>query len=216
MDLGRPGQLIKIVKNVPRKVTKAMDNSWLGQKMIDAGTQANGGIGRNISKEGNTRPLNVLFTAMIRPRGIPITMAAKNPASTRSVLIYQLCQKPGSPSQPYHATRTAVGAGTWPIHGTAKPNQSLDREPTSHNTRNTKMAMTARSLDRLNSAFLKRLAFISLPFFLASRKSFLGFFMYEFYRFIHQLAISCTGQHAVITRMRDINIDDFLRLAWAR
>src|SRR3569623_383869 len=92
MDFAPPRTFITIVKKAPRKVTNAMDNSWLGQKMIDAGTQANGGIGRNISKEGKTRPLNVLFTAMNRPRGIPITMAAKNPASTRSVLIYQLCQ----------------------------------------------------------------------------------------------------------------------------
>ena len=52
MDFAPPSTLITIVKKAPRKVTNAIDNSWVGQKMIDAGTQASGGIGRNISKDG--------------------------------------------------------------------------------------------------------------------------------------------------------------------
>ena len=45
-----------MVKNAPRKVTNAIDSSWVGQKMIDAGTQASGGIGRNTSKTGKVMP----------------------------------------------------------------------------------------------------------------------------------------------------------------
>ena len=48
--------LITIVKNAPRKVTKAIDSSCVGQKMIAAGTQASGGIGRNTSNTGKLMP----------------------------------------------------------------------------------------------------------------------------------------------------------------
>jgi|GEM_PF-3892113 len=40
------------VKKAPRKVTKIMDSSGVGQKMTEAGTQASGGMGRMISKMG--------------------------------------------------------------------------------------------------------------------------------------------------------------------
>ena len=45
-----------MVKNAPRKVTKAIDISCVGQKMIEAGTQASGGIGRSTSKAGKAMP----------------------------------------------------------------------------------------------------------------------------------------------------------------
>ena len=45
-----------MTKNAPRKVTKSIDISCVGQKMIDAGTHASGGIGRNTSNTGNTVP----------------------------------------------------------------------------------------------------------------------------------------------------------------
>jgi len=37
-------------------VTNMIDSSCVGQKMIAAGTQASGGIGRSTSKTGNTVP----------------------------------------------------------------------------------------------------------------------------------------------------------------
>ena len=48
--------LMTIVKNAPRKVTNAMESSCVGQKMIDAGTHASGGIGRNTSNTGKEMP----------------------------------------------------------------------------------------------------------------------------------------------------------------
>ena len=69
-----------------------IDNSCVGQKMIAAGTQANGGIGRSTSNTGNTIPYKVRLTAMLSPSGMPSSMAAKKPANTRRVLKYQLNQ----------------------------------------------------------------------------------------------------------------------------
>ena len=45
-----------IVKKAPRKVTKAIEISLVGQKISEAGTHASGGIGRRISKGGKKRP----------------------------------------------------------------------------------------------------------------------------------------------------------------
>src|ERR1700709_258305 len=64
-----PRTLITTVKNAPRKVTNAIDNSCVGQKMIDTGTHANGGMGRSTSKLGNHRLLKVLLTAIMSPSG---------------------------------------------------------------------------------------------------------------------------------------------------
>jgi hypothetical protein len=52
MERAPPTTLMTIVKNAPRKVTNAIDISCVGQKRIDAGTQASGGIGRSTSKTG--------------------------------------------------------------------------------------------------------------------------------------------------------------------
>jgi hypothetical protein len=60
--------------------------------MMDAGTQAKGGIGRKTSKVGNIMPYAVLFTAKINPNGIPISIANKKPENTRLALKYQLDQ----------------------------------------------------------------------------------------------------------------------------
>ena len=61
-----------IVKKAPKKVTNAIDISVVGQKTIDAGTHANGGIGLKISKGGKKMSLNYLLTARANPKGIPI------------------------------------------------------------------------------------------------------------------------------------------------
>ena len=81
-----------IVKNAPRNVTNVIANSCVGQKMIDAGTQASGGIGRSTSNTGKPMPYEVRLTASSRPNGMPMIIAAKNPAITRNKLMYQLCQ----------------------------------------------------------------------------------------------------------------------------
>ena len=49
-----------IVKKAPKKVTNAIDISVVGQKTIDAGTHANGGIGLKISKGGKKMSLKYL------------------------------------------------------------------------------------------------------------------------------------------------------------
>ena len=69
-----------------------IDSSCVGQKMIEAGTQASGGIGRSTSKTGKPMPNAVRLTASSRPNGMPISIAAMKPASTRKKLMYQLCQ----------------------------------------------------------------------------------------------------------------------------
>ena len=80
------------MKNAPRNVTKVIDSSCVGQKMIDAGTQASGGIGRNISNVGKNVSLKLRLTAISNPSGMPMTIAVRKPASTRRRLRYQLCQ----------------------------------------------------------------------------------------------------------------------------
>ena len=71
---------------------KVIESSCVGQKMIDAGTQASGGIGRSTSKAGKPMPYAVRLTASSRPNGMPTIIAAKKPPSTRKKLMYQLCQ----------------------------------------------------------------------------------------------------------------------------
>ena len=82
----------KIVKKAPKKVTNAIDISVVGQKTIDAGTQASGGIGLKISNGGKKMSLKYLLTAKANPKGIPIICAIIKPAKTLPELIYQLSQ----------------------------------------------------------------------------------------------------------------------------
>ena len=67
-------------------------SSCVGQKMIEAGTQASGGIGRSTSNTGKPMLLATRLTASIRPNGMPMIIAAMKPPSTRNKLMYQLCQ----------------------------------------------------------------------------------------------------------------------------
>ena len=67
-------------------------DSCVGQKMIEAGTHASGGIGRSTSTTGKPMPCATRLTASARPNGMPISIAAKNPPMTRKKLMYQLCQ----------------------------------------------------------------------------------------------------------------------------
>src|ERR1700747_3802022 len=133
-----------IVKNAPRKVTNAIDSSWVGQKMMDAGTQARGGIGRNTSNTGKVMPKKTGLTAIARPSGMPIIIAAKKPSKTRNGLRNALFQKLGSCTSVNIACTTAVGAGTWDTHGKENPNQACDREPASQKIRKTTIATTPR------------------------------------------------------------------------
>jgi hypothetical protein len=60
--------------------------------MIAAGTQASGGIGRRISNTGNVTSLKMRLVAMASPNGMPMSIAARKPDSTRRELWYQLYQ----------------------------------------------------------------------------------------------------------------------------
>jgi 23S rRNA A1618 N6-methylase RlmF len=110
--LAPPKTLMTIVKKAPRKVTNAMDISVVGQKTIDAGTQARGGIGLKISNGGKKMSLKYLLTAKAKPKGIPIIWAIIKPAKTLPELMYQLSQYPGKNITSLHASTTSVGGGT--------------------------------------------------------------------------------------------------------
>ena len=107
-----PKTFITIVKKAPKKVTNAMDISVVGQKTIDAGTQASGGIGLKISNGGKKMSLKYLLTAKANPKGIPIICAIIKPAKTLPELMYQLSQYPGKNTTSLHASTTSVGGGT--------------------------------------------------------------------------------------------------------
>src|SRR6185503_6921865 len=87
-----PITLSMMVKMAPRKITKPIDSSCVGQKMIAAGTQASGGTGRRISKTGKVMSRKMRLVAIARPNGMPIIIAARKPESTRRELWYQLYQ----------------------------------------------------------------------------------------------------------------------------
>ena len=74
------------------KMTKSIESSCVGQKMIAAGTHASGGMGRSSSKTGKTTSQNGRLSAMKRPNGTAARTAAENPTATRSELATQLCQ----------------------------------------------------------------------------------------------------------------------------
>ena len=80
------------MKKAPRKMTKMILSSVVGQKMIDVGTQASGGIGRRISRGGNQRYRNVRLIAIKSPTGIPMSCASANPDRTREKLAIQSFQ----------------------------------------------------------------------------------------------------------------------------
>ena len=121
-----------MVKNAPRKVTNAMDISFVGQKMSDAGTHASGGIGRRISKTGKKNSRKYRLTASASPSGMPMSCAKPKPASTRLKLRYQLSQYPGCGSTDIQASATSVGGGIRPMNGSVNPNHWPQRDPISH------------------------------------------------------------------------------------
>ena len=75
-----------IMKNAPMNVMKMMEDSVVGQNRMESGTHASGGIGRMISKAGNTSPLNVRLDPSRTPTGIPMSWASAHPQTTRSKL----------------------------------------------------------------------------------------------------------------------------------
>ena len=87
VDASRTANFVStIVKNAPRKITKPIDRSCVGQNRIEAGTHAIGGIGRRISNVGKTMPKTVRLSASTKPKGMPIITATENPLSTRKKL----------------------------------------------------------------------------------------------------------------------------------
>ena len=81
-----------MMKKAPMKVMKMMLDSVVGQKRIEIGTQASGGIGRMISMTGYTRWLNVWRVPNNSPSGIPSSCAIRKPYSTRLKLATQEAQ----------------------------------------------------------------------------------------------------------------------------
>src|SRR5215831_9844507 len=107
-----PSTFRTTVKNAPRKITKMMLSSVVGQKMIEVGTQASGGIGRRISSGGNQRYRSVRFIAISNPTGTPISWASANPESTRVKLAIQSFQNFPLVIILSSDRTTSVGAGT--------------------------------------------------------------------------------------------------------
>ena len=133
-----------MVKKAPRKVTKAIDNSVVGQKMMDAGTQAKGGIGRRISNGGKKISRKYLLTASASPNGMPMIWAIMKPRKTRKKLRYQLSQYPGLCTTEYHVVKTSLGGGTFPTHQISIPNHALNWAPISQSMTKAMIAITPR------------------------------------------------------------------------
>ena len=127
--LAPPSTVRTTVKKAPRKMTKMILSSVVGQKMIDVGTQASGGIGRRISRGGNQKYRNVRLIAIKSPTGIPMSCASANPDSTREKLAIQSFQNLLFPTILSSEAKTSVGAGT------AERNGKCNRRPISQNTR---------------------------------------------------------------------------------
>src|SRR5215510_6937436 len=83
-----PRTLITTVKNDPRKMIDTTVSSMLGQKRIESGTHARGGIGRSVSKTGKKVSLNTRLTPKARPIGTPRTTPMTYPMATRFALMY--------------------------------------------------------------------------------------------------------------------------------
>src|SRR5262249_62265676 len=66
-----PSTFRTTVKNAPRKITKMMLSSVVGQKMIEVGTQASGGIGRRISSGGEKKKPQEGGIFLKKPTGKP-------------------------------------------------------------------------------------------------------------------------------------------------
>src|SRR5712691_1561527 len=96
---------------------KVIADSCVGQKMIEAGTQAIGGVGRSTSNTGKPMPWATRLIARDSPNGIPMIMAAMHPLMTRNKLMVQLCQYLVSTNTAVQESSTAEGAGTAPTQG---------------------------------------------------------------------------------------------------
>ena len=112
--------------------------------MMDAGTHANGGIGRRISNGGKNISRKYLLTASASPNGMPTICAIINPRKTLKKLKYQLSQYPGRCTTIIQRSKTAVGGANFPIHQISMPNQFLNWAPISQNTMNPTIARTPR------------------------------------------------------------------------
>ncbi len=112
------------VKKAPRKVTKVIESSCVGQKRMASGTQASGGIGRRTSNGGKRRRFAVALVAMSSPNGMPTSIAKANPHMTRPKLRYQLLQKPPVATSSKSRSTTSDGAGRAPTSGTCGPTHS--------------------------------------------------------------------------------------------
>ena len=149
MERAPPSTLITIVKNAPRKVTNAIDSSCVGQKMIEAGTQASGGIGRSTSKGGKKMRENGSSDSQQQPK-----RDADKHRGEEAGQHAEEAHVPAFPVTPGHQhlrpghqpRRLGAGNSADPREGEAGP--LLEREPTSHRIRNTVTATSPRQSSR--------------------------------------------------------------------
>jgi hypothetical protein len=146
-----------IVKKAPRKVTKAIESSFVGQKISDAGTHASGGIGRKISNGAKKMSRKYGLTASARPKGMPMICAVRKPVRTRVKLRYQLSQYPHFGRMSAQAAITSVGGGMKPMNGSRNPNHSSQREPISHRISTITIAAKPRQKVLLATSFCRPL-----------------------------------------------------------
>ena len=156
-----PRTLITIVKNAPKKVTKAIDISLVGQNISDAGTHASGGMGLRISNGGKKTPRKYRLTANNRPNGIPIIIATRKPVMTRLKLATQLIQYPCNGMTSRKAAKTCPGGGTRPMPSKSYPVHSSSCDPMCQRITKIMIAPIPRRVVVLVRSFCKKFVIVA-------------------------------------------------------
>src|SRR3970040_2859526 len=84
----------------------------------------------------------------------------------------------------------------------------LEREPISHRIRKTAIDAAPRQNSGLESTF-----FNASPLLFASLEGLERLLAHRVVGFVDQLAEALRGEHAVVARVRDVDVEDLLRLA---
>ena len=103
---------MKMGKNEPRKVMKTMLSSFEGHSMIDIGTQAMAGIGRNTSDTGKMSSRMTRKRPITKPSGTATTVASRNPIRIRRQLSTTCEKNFGSLNARAARSSTCSGDGT--------------------------------------------------------------------------------------------------------
>ena len=103
---------MRMGKNEPRKVMKTMLSSFEGQSMIDIGTQAMAGMGRNTSDTGKMNSRMTRKRPMTRPSGTATMVASRKPMRIRRQLSTTWEKNFGSLNARAARSSTCSGDGT--------------------------------------------------------------------------------------------------------